>query len=251
MSEFAARRKQLLDSMGDGVALFPSAPVALRNQDVEHPYRQDSDLYYLTGFDEPESLLVLTNQHDEHRVVLFVRPKKREREIWDGPRAGVEGAVERFGADAAFPIDELGKRLPDYLGNVERLHYRLASNHAVDAVLFECLNQLRRGARRGVGAPEAIIDSSVHLHEMRMRKSPGELTTMREAAAITREAHLRAMELARPGMQRQRASEQEALVVGVGGDREQGLHASARFSHDFAKTGHGAPRPETRRRCEA
>jgi Xaa-Pro aminopeptidase len=200
MSEFAARRKQLLDAMGDGVALFPSAPLALRNHDVEHPYRQDSDLYYLTGFDEPESVLLLTNQHDEHQVVLFVRPKKREREIWDGPRAGVEGAVEAFGADVAFPIEELEKRLPDYLGNVERLHYRLATNDEADAKLFDCLNLLRRGGRRGVTAPETIIDSSVHLHEMRLRKSPAELDTMRNAAAITREAHLRAMQLARPGM---------------------------------------------------
>ena len=200
MTEFAARRKLLLDSMGDGVAIFPSAPLAVRNHDVEHPYRQQSDLYYLTGFDEPESLLLLTNQHDAHQVVLFVRPKKREREIWDGPRAGVEGAVERFGADAAFPIDELAKRLPDYIGNVERLHYRLADNASADSTLFDCLNQLRRGARRGVAAPEAIIDSSVHLHEMRMRKSPAELATMREAAAITGEAHLRAMQLARPGL---------------------------------------------------
>jgi len=200
MSEFAARRKRLLDAMGDGVALFPSAPLALRNQDVEHPYRQDSDLYYLTGFDEPESVLLLTNQHEEHSAVLFVRPKKREREIWDGPRAGVEGAVERFGADAAFPIDELGKRLPDYLGNVERLHYRIAKNSESDAILFDCLNLLRRGGRRGVTAPEAIIDSSVHLHEMRLRKSPAELATMREAAAITEEAHLRAMKLTKPGM---------------------------------------------------
>jgi len=132
--------------------------------------------------------------------VLFVRPKKREREIWDGPRAGVEGAVERFGADAAYPIDELGKRLPDYLGNVERLHYRVAKNDEADSVLFDCLNLLRRGGRRGVTAPEAIIDPSVHLHEMRLRKSPAEVAKMREAGSITEEAHLRVMQLAKPGM---------------------------------------------------
>lgn len=199
MSEFAARREQLLEAMGDGVAVFPSAPLALRNQDVEHPYRQDSDLYYLTGFDEPESVLVLTNQHADHRVVLFVRPRKREREIWDGPRAGVEGAVEAFGADVAFPIDELAKRLPDYLGNVERLHYRLATNDHIDATLFDCLNLLRRGGRRGVTAPEAVIDTSKHLHEMRLRKSAVELETMREAASITKDGHLAAMRLASPG----------------------------------------------------
>ena len=133
-------------------------------------------------------------------MILFVRPKKREREIWDGPRAGVEGAVEAFGADVAFPIDELAKRLPDYLGNVERLHYRLAQNEEADAELFRCLNLLRRGGRRGVTAPEAIIDPSVHLHEMRLRKSEAELSTMRRAASITREAHVQAMKIARPGM---------------------------------------------------
>ena len=157
MSEFEGRRNALLDAMGDGVAVFPSAPLAVRNHDVEHPYRQDSDLYYLTGFDEPESVLVLTNQHDEHRCVMFVRPRKRDREIWDGPRAGVEGAVERFGADAAFPIEELAKRLPDYLGNVSRLLYHVGANHDADRQVFDCLNLLRRGGRRGVLAPDTII----------------------------------------------------------------------------------------------
>ena len=200
MSEFAARRKQLLEAMGDGVAVFASAPLAIRNHDVEHPYRQDSDFYYLTGFDEPESVLVLTNQHDEHQCVLFVRPRLREREIWDGPRAGVEGAVERFGADAAFPISELSTRLPDYLGNVERMLYRLADNEDSDAKVFECIKLLRRGGRRGVIAPEVVIDPSVYVHEMRLRKSPRELDAMREAAAITREAHIRSMQLAAPGV---------------------------------------------------
>jgi Xaa-Pro aminopeptidase len=200
MSEFAARRQKLLEAMGDGVAVFPSAPLALRNHDVEHPYRQDSDLHYLSGFDEPESLLLLTNQHAEHRVVLFVRPRKRDREIWDGPRSGVEGAVRDFGADAAFPIEELAQRLPDYLGNVERLHYRIATNEQADAKIFECLNQLRRGERRGITAPQAIVDSSVHLHEMRLRKTDAELELMQQAAAITREAHLRAMQMANPGV---------------------------------------------------
>ncbi len=200
MSEFAARRKRLLEAIGDGVAWFPSAPAAIRNQDVEHSYRQDSDLFYLTGYDEPESALLLTNQHDEHSQVLFVRPRKPEREIWDGPRAGVEGAVRDFGVDVAFPIDELQKRLPDYLGNVEQLHYRLAQNDAADRKLFDCLNHLRRGGRKGVTPPESIVDSSAHLHEMRLRKSPQELDTMRSAAAITREAHLRAMQVAAPGV---------------------------------------------------
>ncbi|MFW2388158.1 MAG: M24 family metallopeptidase, partial [Polyangiales bacterium] len=107
---------------------------------------------------------------------------------------------ESFGADVAFPIEELAKRLPDYLGNVKRLHYRVAQDRAADAIIFDCLNLLRRGGRRGVTAPETIIDTSVHLHEMRLRKSAAEVATMRRAAAITKEAHVRAMELARPGM---------------------------------------------------
>lgn len=200
MSEFAERREKLLQAIGDGVLVLPSAPLAPRNQDVEHPYRQDSDLYYLTGFDEPESVLVLTNQHEEHRMVLFVRPRKREREIWDGPRAGVEGAMERFGADAAFPIAELADRLPEYLGNVKQLHYRVAQNEPIDAKVFACLNHLRRGGRRGISAPEMIVDPSVHLHEMRLRKSEAELEVMRQAASITAEAHARAMKMARPGI---------------------------------------------------
>ena len=199
MSEFASRRAALLEAMGDGVALFPAAPAAVRNHDVEHPYRQDSNLYYLTGFDEPETVLVLTNQHDEHRCVMFVRPRVREREIWDGPRAGVEGAVERFGADVAFPISELPKRLPDYLGNVDQLLYRVGENQGADERVFACLNLLRRGGRRGVSAPESIVDPSRYVHEMRLRKSVAELETMRTAAAITRDAHLAAMRLAAAG----------------------------------------------------
>lgn len=200
MSEFSERRKKLLDRIGDGVALFPSAPAAIRNQDVEHSYRQDSDLFYLTGFDEPESVLILTNQHDEHREVLFVRPRKRDREIWDGPRAGVEGAVHDYGVDAAFPIDEFASRLPDYIGNVERLHYRVAQHGDMDKRVFDCLSLLRRGGRRGVGAPDTLIDSGKYVHEMRLRKSAEEIATMRRAAAITAEAHRRAMAVTAPGV---------------------------------------------------
>src|SRR5262245_33953267 len=110
-TEFAERRRRFLETAGSGVAIFASTPIAVRNNDVEHEYRQDSDLYYLTGFDEPDSVLVLTTEHAEHRCVLFVRPRDKERETWDGPRAGLEGAVAEFGADVAFPIAELPKRL--------------------------------------------------------------------------------------------------------------------------------------------
>src|SRR5262245_40139278 len=116
--EFAVRRERYLRELGQGVAILPSAPTFIRNNDVEHEYRQDSDFYYLTGFDEPESVLVLTTEHSAHRTVVFVRRRDKDREIWDGPRAGVDGAKELLNADAAFPIDELEQRLPEYLSDV-------------------------------------------------------------------------------------------------------------------------------------
>lgn len=229
-AEHAARRARFLDTIGDGVAVFPAAPVAMRNNDVEHAYRQDSDFFYLTGFDEPESVLVLSNQHPEHRAVLFVRRRDKDREIWDGPRAGVEGALRDFGVDAAFPIDELEKRLPDYLQGCRRLHARIGRGDAFDLVLFDALEAVRGRGRRGVVAPTEIVDPAVTLHEMRLRKSDEEIALMREAAAITRDAHIEAMKQTRPGrfeyeveaemsrIFRQRGSERRAYdsIVGSG-----------------------------------
>lgn len=190
----------MLERIGPGVAIVPAAPVAFRNSDVEHEYRQDSDLYYLTGFDEPESVLVLTGAHAEHRSVLFVRPRDPERETWDGPRAGVDGAQARFGADAAFPIAELAERLPQLLENVERLHYRVGANRQFDDVVFEAMRKVRAKIRAGKFAPREIVDSATLLHAMRLRKSAAELETMAEAARISREAHATAMEIALPGV---------------------------------------------------
>jgi Xaa-Pro aminopeptidase len=198
-NEFAERRARYMHEMGRGVALVPSAPVAIRNNDVEHEYRQDSDFYYLTGFDEPDSVLLLTTEHGQHRTVVFVRKRDKERETWDGPRAGIEGAKDLLDADAAFPIGELEERLPDYLSDVRRLHYRLAVRPEFDQVVFRALDSVRRKARTGVVAPGEIVDLSRDLHEMRLRKSSAELDTMAKASAITRKAHARAMEVALPG----------------------------------------------------
>jgi Xaa-Pro aminopeptidase len=197
--EFAARRQRFLEEMGPGVAILPAAPTAVRNNDVEHDYRQDSDFFYLTGFDEPGSVLLLSTEHAEHRTVIFVRKRDKERETWDGPRAGVDGAKELLGAEAAFPIEELEQRLPDYLSDVRRLHYRLAVNHEFDQVVFRAIEAVRRKARTGVVAPSEIVDLTRDLHEMRLRKSATEIATMAAAAAISREAHARAMQVATPG----------------------------------------------------
>lgn len=193
------RRARVLDAIGPGVVVLPAAPVHHRNGDVEHPYRQDSDFFYLTGFDEPESVLVLTNQHPEHRTVLFLRRRDPEREIWDGPRVGVEGAVSELGVDAAFDIEELDERLPDYLGDVDRVHARVGRGHPFEARLFRALEVVRGRARKKVRAPSELVDPGKTLHEMRLRKGAYELEVMRRAAVITRDAHLAAMRAARPG----------------------------------------------------
>src|SRR5258706_1599344 len=182
-----------------GEAVFPAAPVAIRNNDVEHEYRQDSDLHYLTGFDEPESVLVMATEHPQHKTVMFVRPRDPEREVWDGPRAGVEGAVKDFGADAAFPLSELPAKLPEYLENHEKLCYRFGRDRLFDDKIVGALDATRMRARRGVTCPTQMIDPAALVHEMRLFKSKEEIAAMQRAAAITRDAHLGAMRLAKPG----------------------------------------------------
>ena len=199
-SELAARRKAFLDRIGPGsVAIVASAPVQIRNNDVEHPYRQDSDFFYLTGLDEPESLAVFSNVHGQHRFVLFVRPRDPERETWDGPRVGVDAAPARLGCDAAFPNAERNEKLPGYLENARTLHYSLGRDPHVDGLVLRTRDLVRRRARLGVVYPAAIVDLSSTVHAMRLFKSPAEIAIMRRAAEITREAHAVAMKVARPG----------------------------------------------------
>jgi len=214
---FAERRVRFLDAIGPGVAVFPSAPVFIRNNDVEHAYRQDSDFHYLSGFDEPESVLVLTNQHPEHRAILFVRPRNPEREIWDGPRAGVDGAVKDFGVDAAFEIGELAEKLPDYLQDVKRAHYQVGRGHPFDGRFFRALDAVRARRRKGVHAPSEIVDPGVALHELRLLKTSEEIEAMKRAAAVTRDAHVRAMAVAKPGMHEYEVEAEMARIFRAGG----------------------------------
>jgi Xaa-Pro aminopeptidase len=194
-----SRRQRLLAEMGErAVAIFPAAPVAIRNHDVEHEYRQESDFYYLTGLDEPGSVLVLSTVH-EHHTVLFVRPRDPSREIWDGPRAGVDGAMARFGAVAAFEIGELDAKLVEYLEKTERLLYRIGRDREMDARIVTALELARRRHRLGHDYPTEIVDPGRYVHEHRLHKSEAELEVMRRAADINRDAHLAAMRVARPG----------------------------------------------------
>ncbi len=199
MDVFAKRRKRVLESI-DGVAIIPSAPVTIRNNDVEHEYRQDSDLFWLTGFDEPDSVLILSTVHPEHREVLFVRPRDPEREVWDGARAGVEGAKERCGVDAAFPIAELRNKLSDYCAGANELYYELGKRRRLDERILAAITSARGRGRNPKPWPKRISHPELVWHEMRLIKDEHELHCMRTAQDISREAHVLAMARARPGM---------------------------------------------------
>jgi Xaa-Pro aminopeptidase len=209
---FAMRRAAVLDAISakgeDAVAVLPAAPVYPRNNDVDHDYRQDSDLYYLTGFAEPESVLVLSARG--RKTTLFVRTRDPEREIWDGPRAGVEGAKATFGADEAFPIKDLDEGLPKLFENVSRVYYRLGRNRTFDDTLLRAIDKTRGRFRAGVFWPTEVIDPAEVVHEMRMFKATSDLDAMKNAVAITGEAHMRAMRTAKPGMHEY---EVEALLL--------------------------------------
>ncbi|HKL77992.1 MAG TPA: aminopeptidase P N-terminal domain-containing protein [Gammaproteobacteria bacterium] len=196
----AQRRERLMTQMEGGVAILPNAAVTLRNRDVEHPFRANSDFLYLTGFTEPDAVAVLIPDHPEHRYLLFVPPKDPEKEVWTGIRAGVEGAKRDFGADEAYPLDQLDDILPGLLADRERLYVHFGREPAFDAKVTRWLNATRAKERQGVRAPEELVDVEHLLHEMRLVKGPEELARMREAAAITAEAHRRAQEVCRPGM---------------------------------------------------
>ena len=199
MEVFAERRRRALDGLSGGVAVIPAAPVWIRNNDVEHEYRQDSDLFYLTGFDEPESVLVLTTAHAEHRSVLFVREKDPEREVWEGERAGVAGAKERLGVDATYPIGELAERLPGYFAGASTLHYELGREGGLDELVFAAISQARGRGRVRTPWPNKIAHPEQLIHEMRLFKSSAERELMRHAAAITDEGHRAVMAAVAPG----------------------------------------------------
>ncbi|QNP30031.1 aminopeptidase P N-terminal domain-containing protein [Cylindrospermopsis curvispora] len=198
-SEYRQRREQVMAKISGGTAIFRSAPTAVMHNDVEYVYRQDSDFYYLTGFNEPEAVAVLAPHHGEHRFILFVQPKDREKEVWSGYRCGVEGAKEIYGADMAYPITELDDKLPQYLQKAERIYYHLGrDSHFNDRIIRHYQNLLVTRPRRGTG-PIAIEDTGPILHGLRLHKSNFEVDLMRQAADIAVSAHNHAMSIARPG----------------------------------------------------
>jgi Xaa-Pro aminopeptidase len=194
----------------DSVAIISSAREATRSNDTQYRYRQDSDFLYLTGFEEPEAIAVIAPSHKEHKYTLFVRPRDPEREIWDGRRAGLEGAREQYGADAAFPISEFEEKLGEFLNGAIALYYRIGNGNAdLDETILRHIKQQRALGRRGQSVPEAIIDTGSIIHEMRLFKSAEEIEFMQRAADIASEGHIEAMKKARPGM---KEYEIEALI---------------------------------------
>ena len=200
-SEFARRRRHLMRSMGPGsVAIIPSATEHIRNRDVYHDFRQDSDFRYLTGFNEPESVAVFIPGRKLGEYILFCREKDPAKEIWDGLRAGQEGAVEQYGADDSFPIADIDDILPGLMENRERVFYTMGRIPDFDKTMMEWLNQVRGQARMGVAAPSEFIDLDHQLHDYRLYKSRAEISAMRKAAKVSAGAHKRAMRACQPGM---------------------------------------------------
>ncbi len=198
---FARRRKRLLAQLGaDGIAILPGAIERLRNRDTHYPFRQDSDFRYLTGFDEPDAVLVLAPGHAEGSTILFVRPRDPQREQWDGRRAGVKGATKDYGIEQAFPIEQLDARLPELLAGRDQLFAPLGGDTAFAGRLFGWLDAVRSKQRAGVKAPCGWQDIGPLVHEMRLFKDEDEVAVLREACRLTAEAHRRVMQACRPDM---------------------------------------------------
>jgi Xaa-Pro aminopeptidase len=196
---FIERRERFSDAIGDGLAIIVGAQQVRRNGDVHYEFRQSSDFFFLTGFEEPDAVAVFNPSHAKERYVLFVRPRDREMEIWNGRRAGVEGAVADYGADAAYPIDALDDKLREYAIDRPTIYYRLGQP-ALDARLIRLIGELRAARTRGFPAPVRIEDPGPIIHEMRLRRAPAELELQRRACAISRDGHIEAMRFARPGL---------------------------------------------------
>lgn len=200
-AEFARRRAQLMKLMGPGsIAVLPSAPVQRRNNDVDFAYRQDSDFFYLTGFNEPESVAVLVPGREQAQYILFVRDRDPARETWDGKRAGPAGATRQFGADDAFPIADIDEILPGLMENRARVYYPMGVYEDFDRRMRAWVNGLRSQTRFGRHPPYEFVALQHILHDMRLYKSRGELSLMREAANIAARAHVRAMKRSHPGV---------------------------------------------------
>ncbi len=200
-TEYARRRKALMAEMEpNSIAILPAAPMYVRNRDVEHIYRQDSDFHYLSGFPEPEAVIALIPGREHGEYVLFCRERDPARELWDGLRAGQDGAVSEYGADDAFPIGDIDDILPGLIEGRSRVYYAIGSNQEFDHRLMEWINTIRSKARQGAQPPNEFVALDHLLHDLRLYKSANEVKVMKHAAEISARAHIRAMQASRAGL---------------------------------------------------
>lgn len=196
-----ARREQLMREIGPGgIAVLPAAPERPRNRDVHHPYRQDSDFLYLTGFPEPDAVAVIVPEREAGEYILFCRERDPTREAWEGRTIGQDDAVSEYGADDAFPISDIDEILPGLMEGRDKVYCPMGANPAFDQRLIGWVNALRQRARAGVKAPLEYVSLEHILHEMRLIKSREEILMMREAARVTAAAHTRVLDVLRPGL---------------------------------------------------
>ena len=222
--QFSQRRMALMQWMGsDSIAIIPAALQYIRNRDADFRYRQDSDFYYLSGFAEPDAVICIIPNRPQGEFILFCREKDREREIWDGYRAGVEGAIELFGADDSYPISKLDEIIPVLMEGKKRLYVNLGAQPEFDARVMNWVNSLRAKTRQGAKAPAEFVMLNHLLHELRLYKSADELNIMRRAGKISANAHIRAMQKAKHGLYEY---ELEAEII-----------------HEFMRNGCVAPAP--------
>ena len=200
-AEYARRRRHLMRMADeDAILVLPAAPERIRSKDTTYPYRQDSDFWYLSGFAEPEAVLVLVPGRKHGEQLLFCRERDADREAWDGPRAGPEGAVERFGMDDAYPIADLDEILPGLLEGRRRVYYHFGRDKDFDLTLIGWVNRVRARSRQGVEPPHEFLELGHLLHELRLFKSRDELRLMQRAADVAARAQVAAMQATRPGL---------------------------------------------------
>jgi Xaa-Pro aminopeptidase len=218
---YAARRAAFMESLDDAVAIIPAGAPQTRNNDVDHPFRQNSDFFFLTGFAEPDAIAVLDPSHPTTQYTLFVRPRDPEMEAWNGRRAGVDGAMEQFGADAAFSTDEFSIWARDNLMNRSAVAYALGGDH--DAAVIEALDgTLARSTRTGIPSPTRIVNPTPALAEMRLIKTDAEIAALRTACHISGVAHAEAMRFAAPGRTERQVQAAIEYVFGAMGSERIG-----------------------------
>lgn len=199
-SDLRQRRQQLMAEIGQGnIAIIPSATVRTRNRDVDYPFRQDSDFYYLTGFNEADALAVFIPGRQQGEYILFCQEFDEKKALWEGAHAGLEGAINDHGADDSFPIDDLNDILPGLLENKNKVFYPMGRDSDLDHNLMEWITHIRSQTRSGINAPGELVSLEHTLHEMRLIKSPTEIKLMQHAIDVSAKGHIRAMQRCRAG----------------------------------------------------